>query len=121
MKSSTPFISVLQFNENHDMRAHDLCLSYADQCNANVVVLSDPYTRNGEVPSPGWSCQLENRTAILIRNPLSFSSLHISHSEVTGIRIFDINFVGIYSPPQGDLSAPHVVFLASLPISVVNC
>lgn len=98
-------LKILQINVNHDIRAQDAVLALAARENVDVILISEPYTRNLVPPiqAPGWTIFWKERTAALVRHGITGTEDNIPHPDAVCIKILGHRIVGVYAPPNGDL------------------
>lgn len=102
-------LKFLQINVNHDIRAQDACLAFATREKVDIILISEPYTRNlnPSINAPGWRAFVKNRNAILVTNsrPLSTAEVQCANEDLLVLEVNGITITHVYCPPHGDLPA----------------
>lgn len=104
----------LQTNVNHSRPAQDLALVTAENLNAKLIIISEPYLFNGNLPSiPGWSQFSVRNVALLVRDGVCATQTELHSDDLVMITIEDTTFIGVYLLPNNDISAALALLAAA--------
>ena len=93
---------VLQINIGRSRQALDLAIHNANEQNADIVCITEPYTYKGKaVGYPGWKSIANENSAILIRRGINnCQPINNSHRYTIGVTLEDVCITSTYAPPN---------------------
>lgn len=92
----------MQANCDHTHAAMDLTLNFANDINADIIIVSEPHCYNNNLSSnPGWNRVWKKTVAILIRKNILYKEIKCYNDNTVAITVERYkNIIGTYMPPN---------------------
>ena len=93
-------LRILYLNANHRKVAMDHLLATAQQVEADVICITEPYPDKGKIQAAGWRQFRKDRSAILTRPDIPVLSIPVGTPETTCVALGDLSVVCTYASPS---------------------